>query len=319
MTTGAGAARVGEPIYTEEQANPAIGWKAPHVEHEQEFQPRRLSRIDELAGQVQRLLSNMRIAVIYGGNKADEGSVLYRTYNPRSWKSYEPVAADIADSLRRLGCRYVSLMADDMRLAQRMRDEAIQFAWLNTGGVQGYCAVSHAPAIMEMLGVPYIGHEPLTAGILDSKHTFKRQLLGLGIPTGRFITWHESTGRFDPRSNAEFQTAFRDYAGPFIVKPVSGRASLNVEFVENVDDIAQVAADVYRLTHSHVLIEEYLSGREYCVAACGPVIARRGKLTRLDGPFTFAVVERVWRKMNAYLRPWTNAQSPASVSGTSIR
>ena len=86
MTTGAGAARVGEPIYTEEQANPAIGWKAPHVEHEQEFQPRRLSRIDELSVQVQRLLSNMRIAVIYGGNKADEGSVLYRTYNPRSWK-----------------------------------------------------------------------------------------------------------------------------------------------------------------------------------------------------------------------------------------
>lgn len=40
-----------------------------------------------------------------------------------------------------------------------------------------------------------------------------------------------------------------------------------------------------------MLIERYLGGREYCVAACGPVIARGGELEKLDGPFTFATVE----------------------------
>ena len=42
-----------------------------------------------------------------------------------------------------------------------------------------------------------------------------------------------------------------------------------------------------------MLIERYLGGREYCVAACGPTVARGGQLDKLDGPFTFAAVERV--------------------------
>lgn len=255
--------------------------------------PRRMTRADELSGQVDRLLGKLRIAVVYGGDKSEAGSVLYQTHNPRSWKSYRAVAENIAESLGRLGCQNVVLMADDMRLAQRMRDDGIEFAWLNTGGVQGYCAVSHAPAIMEMLGVPYIGHEPLTAGILDSKHTFKRQLQGLGIPTGRFMTWHGSKGRLNPRGSFDFLNAFGDHDGPFIVKPVSGRASLHVEYTENVDEIGDIVDHVFDVTQGHVLIEEYLGGREYCVAACGPVIAINRELERLDGPFTFSVVERV--------------------------
>lgn len=271
--------------------SPVPGTGAEGVEGES--RARRKTRDNELMGQVQRLLARMRIAVIYGGNKDDEGSVLYRTHNPRSWKSYEAVASDIADSLRRLGCRHVSLMADDMRLADRLREDNIQFAWLNTGGVQGYCAVSHAPAIMEMLGVPYVGHEPLTAGILDSKHTFKRQLKSFGIPTAKFVTWHAMRGPLNPLCDFDFRLEFGEYKGPYVVKPVSGRASLNVEYVERTEDIPEVAERIFELTQSHVLIEEFLSGREYCVAACGPLIARNGELTRLDGPFTFALVERV--------------------------
>ena len=80
------------------------------------------TRADELAGQVERLLSRMRIAVIYGGDKTEDGAVIYQSHNPRSWKSYQTVAEDIAASLRRMGCRYVTLMADDMRLAQRLQD-----------------------------------------------------------------------------------------------------------------------------------------------------------------------------------------------------
>ena len=255
--------------------------------------PVRRTRADELAGQVERLLSRMRIAVIYGGDKTEDGAVIYQSHNPRSWKSYRAVAEDIAESLRRMGCRYVTLMADDMRLAQRLQDEGIHFAWLNTGGVQGFCSVSHAAATLEMLGVPYLGHDPLMAGILDSKHTFKRQLMGFGIPTAEFMTWHGAAGPLNPSVNPAFQRSFGDYKGPFIVKPVSGRASLNVEFVGDIYGLAPVAKEIFDLTQNHVLIERYLGGREYCVAACGPTVARDGVIDKLDGPFTFAAVERV--------------------------
>lgn len=256
-------------------------------------EPHRRACVHELQDQVRRLLSQMRVAVIYGGDKSVDGSVLYSSRNPRSWKSYKSVAEDIANSLQRLGCENVMLVPDDMHLCDRLRDNGIHFAWLNTSGVQGYCAVSHAPAILEMLGVPYIGHEPLTAGILDSKHIFKRQLIAAGLPTGRFITWHGAQGPLKPFENLRFLKEFEGYSGPFIAKPVSGRASLNVRFVEDIYGLPAAAESVFAETQNHVLIEEYLAGREFCVAVSGPVIARSGVFTRLERPFTFAHVERI--------------------------
>ncbi|MEL7543486.1 MAG: D-alanyl-alanine synthetase [Pseudomonadota bacterium] len=255
--------------------------------------PRRGGRRGELQTQMSELVSKMKVAVVYGGDKTHDGSVIYQTHNPRSWKSYEAVAHDISASLSRAGCKDVVLLPDDMRLGQRLREEGVHLAWLNTGGVQGYCAVSHAAATLEMLGVPYVGHEPLSAGILDSKHVFKRQLSGAGVPTARFITWHGAQGPLHTGPNSHFDDVFSGYEGPFIVKPVSGRASLNVEYAPDRYCAEQLAAAVFQKTENHVLIEQYLAGREYCVAICGPTIQRDGMLQRLDSPFTFAHVERV--------------------------
>ena len=47
-----------------------------------------------------------------------------QTQNPRSWKSYQAVAQDIADSLERLGSKSVRLMPDDMMLGERLRQQA---------------------------------------------------------------------------------------------------------------------------------------------------------------------------------------------------
>lgn len=267
---------------------------SPHGDFDADSEiPRRRTRATELLGQVQRLMARMRIAVIYGGDKSQDGSVIYQTHNPRSWKSYEAVAVDIANSLKRLGCGHVVVMPDDMNLGDQLREQGIHMAWLNTGGVQGYCAVSHAAATLEMLGVPYVGHEPLSAGILDSKHVFKRQLIGAGVPTARFITWHGAQGPLNTGADSHFEDVFGGYKGPFIVKPVSGRASLNVEFTQDVDCVPDMAAAVFEKTQNHVLIEQYLGGREYCVAICGPTIMQNGDLVRLDQPFTFTHVERV--------------------------
>ena len=100
--------------------------------------------LDGLQQNVARLMTRMRIAVIFGSNKTTPGSVLYQTCNTRSWKSYEAVAQDIALSLERIGFRHVQLMPDDMQLGDRLRREQIHMAWLNTGGVQGYNSAAHA-------------------------------------------------------------------------------------------------------------------------------------------------------------------------------
>ena len=255
-------------------------------------QPRRTNRIDELQNQIERLKSKLRIAVIFGGDKNSEGAVINTTINPRSWKSYETVARDIAGALTRLGFEHVEVMPEDMRIGERLRDKDIHLAWLNTGGVQGYISMSHSAALLEMAGIPYVGHDPLTAGMLDSKHIFKRMLKALDIPTAPFLTWNLAQGPFEPATNLRYQKVFKDYSGPYIVKPVSGRASLHVHLVEDMSELPDVVAEVCSLTENHVLIESYLPGREFCVAVCGPVISKQGELQRRQLPFTFAALER---------------------------
>ena len=256
----------------------------------EEYGPADIGRLET---QIEHLMSRLRLAVIFGGNKLAPSGVVYSSRNTRSWKSYEFVAVDIADSLRRIGFRHVHLMPDDMHLGERLRRHGIHLAWLNTGGVQGYNPIAHAPAMLEMFGVPYVGHDPLTATTLDNKHAFKRECVCAGLPTATFATWHMARGAFRPEINSRFHRAFEDYPGPFVVKPVSGRASLHVSVVDSRAALPDAVEEVYRATENLVLIEKYLPGREFCIAVAGRVTARQGRLTRGREPFAFAALERI--------------------------
>lgn len=257
---------------------------------------RRTGRVEELERQIERMFRRLRLAVVYGGDKSAEGAVIEPTTNPRSWKSYETVARDLAASMTRAGCKDVSVMPDDMRLGDTLKAKDIHLAWLNTGGVQGHCSVAHAPAMMELFGIPYIGHDPMMAGILDSKHVFKRQLRSAGLPTASFAIVLPEKGGYSPDEDPVFMNAFGDAEGPYIVKPVSGRASLNVIYVAKRAELAAAVTEVYARTRNYVLVEQYLAGAEYCIAIGGPIIARNGALERLDQPFVFSPLQRVLEK-----------------------
>ncbi|MEM7042117.1 MAG: D-alanyl-alanine synthetase [Pseudomonadota bacterium] len=253
---------------------------------------RRQTRVDELQSQVMKLAESMRIAVIFGGDKRQPGAVINPTYNPRHWKSYEAVAEDIAAALRRIGFRFVTTLPDDMNLGDRLRRERVHFAWLNSGGVQGIGSVGHAAAMMEMFGIPYVGHNPLSAATMDSKNVMKRDLMLAGLPTAPFFVWHPGRGPLDPTIDPRFRKAFESHEGTFVVKPISGRASRDVSAVDSIECLHEAVEAVHKSTGNAVLIETYLPGREFCVAVCGEVVARRGQLGRMGQPFTFAAVER---------------------------
>lgn len=255
--------------------------------------PRRRTRVHELQAQLARLADTMRIAVIYSGDTNEEGAVIHQTYNPRSWKSYKQVAQDISDSLQRLGFRHVTTMPDDMRLGDRLRREHIDFAWLNTAGVQGIASASHASSMLEMFGIPYVGHNPLNAAILDNKHVFKRDLVVLGVPTSPFFVCQPWRARLVPIIDKTFTETFGDFTGPFVVKPVSGRASHHVSIAKNLEDLADIIEATFIKTGNSVLVEKFLSGKEYCISICGEVISLKGKLKKLENPFSFSIIERV--------------------------
>ena len=100
--------------------------------------------------------------------------------------------------------------------------------WLNTGGVQGECPLAQTPAVLETAGIPYIGHTPLNAALLDDKGMFKLACSGLGLPTAPFIVHNPARGSCKPESflkSSMFKRTFGDYQGPFIVKPVNGETT----------------------------------------------------------------------------------------------
>jgi D-alanine-D-alanine ligase len=148
--------------------------------------------------------------------------------------------------------------------------------------------------MLEMLGVPYVGQNSLTASILDNKLVFKRVLGALGIKTAPSFAWHPAWGTADPTRDDRFAAAFGAYPGPFILKPVSGRASVLVLTADTLSEVAERAAEIHAQTQNTVLIEAFLGGREYCVSVCGPVVRAPAGLVRLDAPFAFSAVERVF-------------------------
>jgi D-alanine-D-alanine ligase len=242
---------------------------------------------------VERLMPHLRIAIVFGGDKSIPGSVVYQSTNTRSWKSYESVAQDIAASLRRVGFRHVDVMPEDMNLGDRLRRGGFHMAWLNSGGVQGYNSAAHAAALLESLGVPYVGHDPLTATTLDNKHAFKREAECAGFSTSPFFAWDMARGPLRPDLNTRFHRAFADFDGPFVVKPVSGRASLHVDLVPDRASLPAAVERIYGATENLVLVEKYLPGREFCIAVAGPVTAHGRRLMRGRHPFAFAALERV--------------------------
>jgi D-alanine-D-alanine ligase len=239
------------------------------------------------------LLAKLRIAVVFGGDCDLPGSVIYKTHNPRSWKSYEVVAREIAKALAEIGFQQVFVLPDDMKLPEQLKQKNIHLVWLNTGGVQGYNPVCHTPALLEMLGMPYVGHNPLNSSTLDNKHAFKRELQSVGVKTAPFMIWHPSQGILQPNLHQRFAIAFGEYQGPFVVKPVSGRASLHVHFVDNIEGLSQAISEVHRATHNTALIEKYLPGREFCVAVCGYVNYAKDSFYKHTKPFAFSTIERV--------------------------
>jgi D-alanine-D-alanine ligase len=249
-----------------------------------------------LSDHMERFRDRLRIAVVVGGDANQPGRVLHRTHNPRPWKSYEDVASDIAGALRNNGFRHVTQLPEDIHLTRNLASEGIHLVWLNTGGVQGYDPMSHAPAVLEMAGMPYVGHNPLNSTTLDNKRIFKHELRACGIPTSPFLSWDSSRGILDPARLPRPAYVFENYNGPFVVKPVTGRASLHVTVVESIEDLPREVARIYEQTQHHVLIERYLPGREYCVAVAGPVTHSQGSFTKRDKPFAFSVLERVLEK-----------------------
>lgn len=127
-------------------------------------------------------------------------------------------------------------------------------------GLLGNSREAQIPAMLDMLGLPYTGSDPVTLGICLDKRRTKEILDWHGVPTPRFAT---------VESPAEIPARLRY---PLMVKPIlegSSKGVTDKALVRSRRELVRQVEWVLSTYRQPALIEEFLPGREFTVALLG--------------------------------------------------
>jgi D-alanine-D-alanine ligase len=164
---------------------------------------------------------------------------------------------------RALGSRHqVTLVDADLdafATFRRLRGQ-IDLVFNLAEGLHGASREGQIPAILDMLGIPYTGSEPLTLGLCLDKRRTKEILRYNNVPTPRFWTITNLT------------EIPRRLHYPLMVKPTLEGSSKGVtdrSLVHNFVELRRQVEWVLTTYRQPALIEEFLPGREFTVAMLG--------------------------------------------------
>ncbi len=124
-------------------------------------------------------------------------------------------------------------------------------------GIQGNCRYTHVPAMLEMAGVPYTGSTPLGHALSLDKVVTKRLLREAGIPTPNYRVLRRAE---DSTDGLRF---------PVVVKPRHESTSFGLELVTSRGGVGAAVEAIVAKYQQEALVEEYVAGREVCVALLG--------------------------------------------------
>ena len=124
-------------------------------------------------------------------------------------------------------------------------------------GLQGNCRYTHVPAMLEMAGIPYTGSSPLGHALALDKVITKDLLRQAGIPTPNYCIMKNGKDRAE---GVRF---------PVIVKPRHESTSFGLQLVTEPAGLANAVDTVVTQYQQDALVEEYVDGREVCVALLG--------------------------------------------------
>jgi D-alanine-D-alanine ligase len=124
-------------------------------------------------------------------------------------------------------------------------------------GIQGQSRYTHIPAMLEMLGVPYVGSGPQAHAVALDKIMTKIVLRQHGLPTPEF--WFFSSPDED-MTNVTY---------PVIVKPKMEAVSMGMRVVDNIDDLRDAVREVNENFRQQALVERFIAGREFAVGLLG--------------------------------------------------
>jgi D-alanine-D-alanine ligase len=204
----------------------------------------------------------MNIAVVR--NQTREGVI--SDFGPRCPERYGPRTVRQVVTALEAGGHSVALLEGDKTLLAALEEFApadpvtrqptalvLNMAY----GIQGDARYTHVPAMLELAGIPYTGASPLGHGISLDKAVTKRLLHAAGLPTPPFVLMDAPE---DPPATLRY---------PLIVKPRRESTSYGLALVHDRDELGNAVQSVVSRYGQAALVEQYIDGREVCVALLG--------------------------------------------------
>jgi len=206
----------------------------------------------------------LKVALIYNENKIDPNDVI-NIFGMTTKEHYSKKAVEkVAQSLEK-GGHTVKIVEGDIHLADELKEfmpkvvagESPGMVFNMAYGIQGQNRYTHVPAMMEMLGIPYIGSGPAGHAIVQDKVMTKIVLQKNKIPTPGFWVFRTPEDIHD------------DLIFPVIVKPKLESTSMGMEVVNNWDDLRNAVRVQIEKFQQEILVEQFISGREFAVGLLG--------------------------------------------------
>jgi D-alanine-D-alanine ligase len=182
----------------------------------------------------------------------------------------------IASVLRGLG-HTVEKLGDGRELMDRLLAQPPDFVFnFAEGEGVGRSREARVPALLEMLGIPYTGSDPLTMAATLDKDCAKRvvQSAGVAVPRGVLIPAPKSEAPGPRRTVSDLGQCLLD-AGlefPLILKPAWEGSSKGIRSKSLANRLTDLEAALASLQRDHcqpVLVEEYIAGDELTVGVLG--------------------------------------------------
>jgi D-alanine-D-alanine ligase len=123
---------------------------------------------------------------------------------------------------------------------------------------------ARVPAILETLGIPYTGSDPLTLAATLDKDCAKRLVAASGVPTPAWVLVEGNL--------AEVATQLDGLALPAIVKPAfegSSKGILGTSVVETREALHSTLEQQFDVYRQPILVEEFIDGDELTVGLVG--------------------------------------------------
>ena len=143
----------------------------------------------------------MRVAIVHNR----DASGVINVFGPQNRERYNPRTVERVARALESGGHTVRIIDGNMHVVEQLQDfmprvlagERPGMVFNMAYGIQGVSRYTHMPAMLEMLGVPYVGSGPQAHGMALDKVIAKIMFQAAGLPTAKFWNFASPDDQFE--------------------------------------------------------------------------------------------------------------------------